>query len=291
MKRLPRRAARMLVLAAAVTAVSAEAAPALWAASDGDSTVYLFGTAHAVRPNSNWRTPELDAALASSTALWLEVRTAGDRNAAAALVQKLGLDRSRHLESRLPPALKAKLDAVLAQYGVPAARLSPMKPWLAGVTISMLPLAKAGLDAKAGADVGLRTSAAAQGDRIEGFETPEEQVRTLADLPEGEQLAFLESAVDRAAGGSDLPNKIAAAWESGDLAAIDSILNAEIKVKMPSLYRRLLVDRNSRYAERIKALLAGKEDQFVAVGVGHLVGVDGIPVLLERKGVKLRRIH
>ncbi len=291
MIRLSRRAAPTLVLAFALAAVSAEAAPALWAASDRDSTVYLFGTAHVVRPDSQWRTPELDSALASSTALWLEVQTAGDRSVVAALVQKLGLDPGTTLESRLTPALKAKLDAVLAQYGVPAARLSPMKPWLAGVTLSMLPLAKAGLDAKAGADVSLRTSAAAQGDRIEGFDTPEEQVRTLADLPEREQLAFLENVIDRAAGGVDLPNKIAAAWESGDVAAIDSILNAEIKVKTPSLYRRLLVDRNRRYAERIKALLEGKEDQFVAVGIGHLVGADSIQAFLKRKGVKLRRIR
>jgi uncharacterized protein YbaP (TraB family) len=289
--RLSRCAASTLAFAFALAAVSAEAAPALWAASDGDSTVYLFGTAHAVRPNSKWRTPELDSALASSTSLWLEVQTRGDRSAVAALVQKLGLDPATPLESRLPPALKAKLDAVLAQYGVPSARLAPMKPWLAGVTLSMLPLAKAGLDAKAGADVSLRASAAAEGDRIEGFDTPEEQVRTLADLPEGEQLAFLENVIDRAAGGAGLPNRIADAWESGDVAAIDSILNAEIKVKTPSLYRRLLVDRNRRYAERIEALLAGKEDQFVAVGIAHLAGGDSIRAFLERKGVKVRRIH
>lgn len=167
---------------------------------------------------------------------------------------------------------------------MPAARLSPMKPWLAAVTLSMLPLAKAGLDPKAGADVVLRASAAGRGSRIEGFDTPEEQVRYLADLPEAEQLAFLENVLDRAAGGTDLPNRIAAAWESGDLAAIDSILNAELKSKTPSLYRRLLVDRNSRYAERIEALPAGKEDRFVAVGVGHLVGVDSIQAFLGRKG-------
>jgi uncharacterized protein YbaP (TraB family) len=289
--RLFRRAAPALVLAAAFTATSAVAAPALWAASDRDSTVYLFGTAHLVRPASKWRTLQLEAALASSTALWLEVRTDGDRGAAAAVVQKLGLDLRTPLESRLPPALKAKLDAVLAQYEVPAARLSQMKPWLAAVTISMLPLAKAGLDARSGADAGLRASAAAEGDAIEGFETPEEQVRYLADLPEGEQLAFLENVLDRAARGTDLPNRIADAWESGDVAAIDFILNAEIKVKMPSLYRRLLVDRNRRYAERIEALLAGKENQFVAVGVGHLVGPGSIHAFLKRKGVKLRRIH
>lgn len=288
---LHRRAARALVFAVALSAASAEAAPALWAASDGDSTVYLFGTAHVARPNSKWRTPELDSALASSTALWLEVQTGGDRSAAAAAVQKLGLDPARPLESRLPPALKGKLKAVLAQYEVPASRLSPMKPWLAAATIGTLPLTKAGLDAKAGADASLRASAAARGARIEGFDTPEEQVRYLADLPESEQLAFLENAIDRAARGTDLPNRIADAWESGDLAAIDSILNSELKAEMPSLYRRLLVDRNARYAERIDALLAGKEDQFVAVGIGHLVGADSVQAILGRKGVKLRRIH
>ncbi|HYW15426.1 MAG TPA: TraB/GumN family protein [Allosphingosinicella sp.] len=291
MIRLSRFAAPALALAAAFAAVPARAAPALWAASDRDSTVYLFGTAHVARPNSKWRTRELDAALESSTALWLEVRTDGHREAAAAVIQKLGLDPSRALESRLPPALKAKLDAVLALYGVPAERLSPMRLWLAAVTLSRLPLARAGLDPKAGADLSLRTSAAAEGDRIEGFDTPEEQVRYLADLPEDEQLAFLENVVDRAARGADLPSRIADAWESGDVAAIDSILNAELKAKMPSLYRRLLVERNRRYAGRIEALLAGKEDQFVAIGIGHLVGADGIPALLERKGVKLRRIH
>lgn len=291
MIRCPRFSSRTLALALALIAFPAEAAPALWAARDGDSTVYLFGTAHAVRPDSRWRTPELDAALASSTALWLEVQTGGGREAAAAVVQKLGLDRATPLEARLAPALKAKLDALLIQYGVPAARLSPMKPWLAGVTIAMLPLGKAGLDSKAGADAVLRASAEAQGDRIDGFDTPEAQVRYLADLPMGEQIAFLENAVDRAARGSDLPNKIADAWESGDVGAVDSILNSELKAKMPSLYRRLLVDRNRRYSERIEALLAGKDDQFVAVGIGHLVGGDSIRAFLKRKGVKVRRIQ
>lgn len=290
MIRLFRYAVPALALAA-VVAIPARAAPALWAASDRDSTVYLFGTAHVARPNSKWRTRELDAALASSTTLWLEVRTDGDRRAAAALIQELGLDPSRSLESRLTPALKAKLDAVLAQYGMPASRLSSMKPWLAAVTLAGLPLAKAGLDPKAGADMSLRASAEAEGDRIEGFETAREQVGHLADLSEDEQLAFLENVVDRAARGADLPARIADAWESGDVAAIDSILNSELKAKMPKLYRRLLVDRNRRYAERIEALLAGKEDQLVAVGVGHLVGGDSIQAFLGRKGVKLRRIR
>ncbi|HZG09271.1 MAG TPA: TraB/GumN family protein [Allosphingosinicella sp.] len=280
-----------LLLAGLAAAGSAHAAPALWAASDGDSTIYLFGTAHAVRADAKWRTPALDKALASSKALWLEIETSDDRSATLAVIQKLGMDPAASLATKLTPAMQAKLEAVLAQYGLPAAQVAPMRPWLAAMTLAMLPLAKAGLDPKAGADSALRESAKAQGDRIEGFDTPERQVRYLADLPEAEQIAFLENVLDRAAGGTDLPLKIAAAWEQGDLATIDSVLNSELKAKAPSLYRRLLVERNVRYADSIVELLARDQDQLVAVGVGHLVGSDSIVAMLEAKGIALRRIQ
>lgn len=289
---MPRTFHRLaLFLAGLAAAGSVQAAPALWAASDGDSTVYLFGTAHAVRSGAQWRTPELDRALASSTALWLEMQTSDDKSATMAIVQKLGLDPGTPLSARLSPALQAKLDKVLVQYGLPAAQVAPMKPWLAGMTLAMLPLARAGLDPKAGADLALRESAKAQGDRIDGFDTPDRQVRYLADLSEADQVAFLENVLDRAAGGTEIPVKIADAWEKGDLAAIDAILNSELKAKAPALYQRLLVERNARYADRIAELLAGSEDQLVAVGVGHLVGSDSVQKMMEVKGIALRRIQ
>jgi len=138
-----------LLLAGLAAAGSAHAAPALWAASDGDSTIYLFGTAHAVRADAKWRTPALDKALASSKALWLEIETSDDRSATLAVIQKLGMDPAASLATKLTPAMQAKLEAVLAQYGLPAAQVAPMRPWLAAMTLAMLPLAKAGLDPKA----------------------------------------------------------------------------------------------------------------------------------------------
>jgi uncharacterized protein YbaP (TraB family) len=223
--------------------------------------------------------------------LWLEIETSDDRSAMLAVIHKLGMDPAAPLATKLTPAMQGKLEAVLAQYGLPATQVAPMRPWFAAMTLAMLPLAKAGLDPKAGADFALRESAKAQGGRIEGFDTPERQVRYLADLPEAEQIAFLDNVLDRAAGGTDLPLKITAAWEQGDLATIDSVLNSELKGKAPTLYRRLLVERNVRYADRIAELLAGDEDQLVAVGVGHLVGSDSIVAMLEAKGIALRRIQ
>src|ERR1700761_6647797 len=47
--------------------------PALWAVKSKTSTVYLFGTVHAVNPSQAWRTPALDRALREASELWLEV--------------------------------------------------------------------------------------------------------------------------------------------------------------------------------------------------------------------------
>lgn len=280
-----------LALALAGGTAAAQAAPAFWAVRDGDSTVYLFGTAHVARPDAQWRTPALDAAIKSSSTLWLEIQNSEDKAATAGIVQKLGLDPAQPLAGKLSPAQNQKLDLVLSQFSFPAAKVAPMRPWLAALTLSMLPLAKAGLDPKAGADVVIRSVAKAEGDRIDGFDTPEQQVRYLADLPEPEQIAFLEAVLDRAASGTALPLTITEAWEKGDLQTIDSILNKELKERSPLLYKRLLVERNQRYASRIRELLDGKEDQLVAVGVGHLVGEDSIQSMLEAKGLTVKRVQ
>ena len=47
--------------------------PALWVIRDTDSTIYLFGTFHALRPTTTWRTPAIEQALAASSELWLEI--------------------------------------------------------------------------------------------------------------------------------------------------------------------------------------------------------------------------
>src|SRR3954469_23778699 len=56
----------------AATAAPAAARPALWAVSDSDTTVYLFGTIHLLPDNFQWRTAKFDQAMASSQQLVVE---------------------------------------------------------------------------------------------------------------------------------------------------------------------------------------------------------------------------
>ena len=42
---------------------TAAADPAMWVVKDADSTVYLLGTIHVLKPGVSWRSEKLDAAL------------------------------------------------------------------------------------------------------------------------------------------------------------------------------------------------------------------------------------
>ena len=57
-----------------------------------------------------------------------------------------------------------------------------------------------------------------------------------------------------------------------------------------SLQKKLLDDRNAVMITKIEEYLKGKEQCFVVVGSGHLIGDKGIVKLLEGKNYKVERV-
>ena len=80
------------------------------------------------------------------------------------------------------------------------------------------------------------------------------------------------------------------AWARGDLAVIDSETNTEF-LGDPVLRDALLVRRNQSWSLRLAADLAQGKHPFVAVGLAHLVGKDGLPALLTGRGYKVTRLQ
>jgi len=60
--------------------------------------------------------------------------------------------------------------------------------------------------------------------------------------------------------------------------------------KMPQLYKKLLTDRNKNWLPMIDAYTKPPRKEFILVGVGHLVGPDGIPAALRQKGCKVEKL-
>ena len=282
-------AALAILTASAVAAFPAAADPALWVVRDEDSTIYLLGTVHVLRPDTVWRSPAIDRAMAEADTLWIEVE-ADDPAAMQPLVRKYGLDPANPLSGKLTPEQKAQLDAAAAGMGASGAALEPLRPWLAGLTLSIGPLVKAGYDPASGVESRLKAAARDAGKPIRTLETLEQQIGYFADLPPAVELAFLLSALDEMDSGPAMLDALVAAWSAGDMEALNELMVSEMAADYPELYQALLVRRNKDWAGQIQTLLGGKGVSVIAVGAAHLVGDESVQAQLLARDIAVERL-
>jgi len=288
-----RRSVRLLGLTAFAAPLfftpAAKAEPAMWVIRDKDSTIYLIGTVHLLRHEMEWDKTKVTKTVTESRELWLEVANITDTAAISPIVAQYGMDLEHPLSTKLTAAQKEKMSQVAATYGVPMESLEMFKPWMAAMMFTLLPLQKAGFDQNAGVDLFLKTQAEKEGDKICGLETAEQQVRIFAELPESEQISFLEETLRDAAKGTAQLEQLARAWLTGDTETIGNILVNDLKKESPSLYQKFVVQRNIAWSEKIAEILKRSGVQQIAVGAAHLAGPDSLQVQLARRGIKVER--
>jgi uncharacterized protein YbaP (TraB family) len=274
--------------AAPPAAVAADpAGPALWVVRDADSTIYLFGTVHVLRPTTLWRWARIENAFDSADEVWLEVSNPDDQAALVPLVQQYGVSLDRPLSTLLTDAENARLAEAAGAIGVPAAQMNVFRPWLAGLTLSVAPLVKAGYDPASGVELILKARAQQAGKPVRGFETLDQQIRILAGMPEDQQLAFLRSTLEDFDNATVELDKLVAAWAAGDVAEVEDLGVDSMKSASLEIYQALLVQRNTDWAGQIQTLLQGSGTVFVAVGAAHLAGDDSVQEILEDRGVEV----
>jgi uncharacterized protein YbaP (TraB family) len=292
MKWVKRFAAVVLTAVAFVLAVGgAQAEPAIWVVKGPHATVYLFGSVHVLKKDAPWRSAKIDAAIKASGSLWLEVTELDDQKAMQPLVMQLGVDAAHPLSTLLTKEQVAKLDTVATEAGIPGgeAAMEPLRPWLAALTLSVAPLAKAGFDSQSGVELILKPEFVAAGKPVHGFETADQQFHFFADLPEKTQVDYLNSTVDEFDTAAERLQELVAAWYAGDIKGLDDLMSKDFREKYPDLYQTLIVKRNQSFVGQIDGLLKGDGTSFVAVGAAHLVGNDGVVAMLQKLGYKVER--
>jgi len=284
-----RRCGLALLLFALATA-AASADPALWKIRRGDSALYLFGTVHVLSPGTHWHYAALDDALEASDVLYVEL-VDDDQATMQPLVTQYGMDMAHPLSGELDANDEKRVQAAARTAGLPPQTLDVMKPWLAAVTLTVAPIIRAGFDPESGADKQLRRQFASEGKSVQGLETARQQIRYFADLSERVQVSMLRNSLDDYAKADTVIAALVKDWQHGDVEAIASLENSDMRGKYPLLYRTLLTDRNRRWAQQIARMLQQHQTIFVAVGAAHLAGPDDVQAQLQKLGITVARVH
>lgn len=285
-------AAAFAALATAACAQESSFDPALYVVRDADSTMYLYGTVH-VRPRgTDWGDADVRSALASAEEIWTEIEISPQADAQAqALATQLGqAPADKPLSSWLTAEENERLNALTQRLGIPRAYLETMQPWMAGLTLSLLPIMQAGYDPMSGVDRAVDAYGDANGKTMRSFETIEQQLGFFSALNEETQREFLREAINEAEQGPAMIGEMTSAWERGDLETLERVVVDDTRREYPEVYESLFLRRNNAWMEVLTREMQGSGVDFVAVGAGHLLGEDGLVEQMRARGYTVERV-
>lgn len=273
---------------AAAPATTVDADPALWVVKDKDTTIYLFGTVHVLKPGLTWFDEAVSDAFNASDELVLEVIEPDMATSQGVIMSRAQMAPGQSFRTLLNPEQDAAYVKAITGIGMPEQAFNSFEPWFVALTMGMLPLLSNGYDLNSGAEKVLTGKAREKGMKIGELETLDQQMGFFDNLPQETQVAYLNSVV----GGIDQVTSqidgLVNAWGKGDPEALGKMMNAGFSD--PVLYDTLLTQRNVRWAEWIDARLDQPGTVFIAVGAGHLAGKDSVQAKLKKRKIKAKRV-
>jgi uncharacterized protein len=263
--------------------------PALWVVRDADTTVYLFGSVHVLKPGLGWFDDGVKQAFDQSDQLVLELV-----QPPASEIQKImadvSIDKSgRSLRSKLTEADRKTYEALIQKLGISLAAFDPVEPWAIAVSLYALSLNSGGFDANLGVEAQLTAAAKTQNKPILGLETMRGQLAIFDNLPESVQVNYLNQTVASMDQIGAQTDALVEYWGKPDPDALAALMNEGFAD--PALYRQLLTQRNANWAAWIRRRLAKPGTVFLAVGAGHLAGPVSVQNMLAAYGLPSERVR
>ena len=274
-----------LVLSASTWA-SAESS--VWKAQKDNSVIYLGGTSHLLRETDYPLPPEFEKAYKASDIVVFETDIGKLREASTQqkLLAKAVYDDGSTIDKHLSDRAYGELKEYCEANSFPLKALSQLKPSMLMITLTVMELTKLGVTQK-GVDQFFYELANKDKKAIEGLETVDEQINYLVSMADGNEDDFVTYSIRDMKTMESQFEILADAWRRGDADKLDELMNAEIKLRQPELYKRLITDRNRNWMPLIEAYQKTPTTEFILVGAGHLAGRDGIIEALRKKGYKV----
>ncbi|UVO49822.1 TraB/GumN family protein [Sphingomonas sp. SUN019] len=270
--------------------VTKDADPALWVLRDKDTTIYLFGTIHVLKPGMTWFDEAVKKAFDRSGTLVLEMVEPDQETQTRVVMEKAFTPPGPGLGERLPADKRAVFDKAITDNGYQAAQFERMRPWFAAISLSIGPVRKLGYDPANGPEGILTAAAKRQKKQVMGLETFEGQMSVFDGLSNAGEMKLLESTIDELPKAAETMEKMVANWAAGDPDALAAEMNTSLK-DSPEVARALLTNRNSQWAAWIAERMRTPGRVFIAVGAGHLAGPGSVQEQLKRYKLQAVRVR
>lgn len=289
-----RKACQLLLLSLVLTCAAGPAAgkPAIWLASDAESQVWLLGSIHVLKDSIDWHTDTLDAVIDAADYYYYEIPINKEAQAkTAGLLRQRGTnDGGKLLTDFLDEPTTEQLEKVAKSVGLHMWQLRSSSPWLAALLLEAQFLQRAGYTLGAGVD--WRMQARTPDDRKRFFETPGQQVAFFNNLSTSVQVGYLKATLQQLQESPDDLQHMVEAWSTGDVERLNTILNSAIQDVDPAVYQALIVRRTAAWARQLRNFInQGNDNALVTVGAAHMVGDEGLPVLLESDSITVSRVQ
>jgi uncharacterized protein YbaP (TraB family) len=201
---------------------------------------------------------------------------------------RYGFDAKTPLTSRLTDDDKARLSKAAGLAHVPVDRLERLRPWLAAYQLEQAYNRAAGLTGLSAGEVLAAEAKKAAIPIHSEFPAQSDILGEFGSASPDQDLQYLRSTLDNILAPADQVERENADWAHGDEARATTAAR-QFSQRYPDL-TRMFVARNRRWVPRITAMLQADRPSLVVVGNYHLLGPEGILVLLKTDGLRPKRM-
>lgn len=266
-----------------------------WQVSSENATVYLMGSIHFADKSFYPLRQKLEDAYARSDYLVVELDinkvNADEYNS---LIAEKGIYKNgRTIRDVISDETWQQLSQQLKQLNVSYDAVKHYKPGVLVLTLTALQVMQMGFDPELGIDAYFLSKAENRKKIIE-LETLRQQIGLFVNIPDGELL--LKESLYSMSEAETMMADMVQYWKQGDVEQMNKLLFEDVLNEYPAfntVYESLFYQRNRRMAAKINAMLQQeseqKENYFVVVGSGHLIGEQGVVNELRKSGYQVSR--
>lgn len=273
-----------------VGACPARADPPIWTIRDADTEMVLFGSVHSLPPGINWRSSELEAALANADLVVFEILTPENEEDEAALYEPMyrQMLAERPLNTVLSPSTYARVEAAATRLDIAPGALNLMRPWAVALLLDQGGQADLGRSGDLGVD-NLIEDSLPDGRRTEALDTDAlllASIQAYAAFGDADGEALILEVLNARDEVDTLDLTVENAWVRGELGPLLEEV-AEMKREAPLLYQVLLIDRNRGWLPALIRMMRMERRVVVVAGAAHMVGEESLPALMQRVGYQV----